>query len=473
MRVLTILIFNLLLLVGCSDKVNLTRLSSGATCSSPVSGVLDTSFGTGGARQFDDPASLNAGDESELIFAMAKDSSGDIFTTGRIEDEAVCVRWMVSITKHNGTTGALDTDFGGGDGIVNFEAGNSSAETGQDIKFLSTGEFVVVGGIDNVAGTLNFLISKWNAAGTVETRATFDGQVSGITGCATGLQRDDEARAVALDSSDNFYVAGYCDDETGGQRGLVVFKTNSNGVLDTTFNTSVGANGFYIYGGEDATDEDAKDILRDSSGNLIVLGSRGLEADTNSDTLLLKLNSANGELDTTWGGGDGIVDDATKGQLWKGVEDSSGRIYAVGRSHNGTNWDMTIWRYTSAGVLDSTWGTGGELDFNLGSNEIARDIKLDDCGNIVVFGYIENSGSGREDAAIWRYTPQGSLDTSFGSGNGYVTNTLETGNNDRAFAGLIDTTNNKYVTGGSLRSDAADTNCNIANTCDMYLTMWE
>lgn len=459
---------------ACTDTVKVTKLSSSATCSTP-SGVLDTTFGTSGARQIDDPANVNAANATDDILAMAVDSSGNIFSTGRIDDNDSFgpPEWMFTIAKHSGTTGALDTTFGGGDGIINISSSSlaTTKERGLDIALLSTGEVVAVGALG--PGTTDIVISKWNSAGSSETRVTLDGQLEGITGCATGISQDDEAKAIVLDSSDNFYITGFCEDQTGNERGLLVLKTNSSGVVDTTFNTTVGANGYYIYGGEDATHEEGRDILRDSSGNIIVLGVRGLINDDNSDTLLFKLNSSNGELDTSWGGGDGIVDDSTKGQISRGAIDSSGRIYAVGRSHNGSNWDMTIWRYTSSGVLDTTWGTGGELDFNLGGNEFAKDVQIDSCGNIVVFGFIDSTGAGRDDTAIWRYTSTGSLDTSFGSGNGYVTNTLATGNNDRANAGIINTNTNRYITAGSIRIDAADTSCSNGNVCDYYLLKWE
>lgn len=463
-------------LASCADQVELKRLSSGATttCSSTVSGVLDTTFGTAGARQIDDPASVNAGDEAEIVNDIILNSSGDIYTTGRIDNESIGEQWMVSITKHNGITGALDTSFGGGDGIVNFDGEANGIEEGRDIEILSNGDIVITGAIESGGGPSYLLISKWNSIGNSETRVTFDTGTGGVglAGCATVPSNDTQGRAIVLDSSDNFYITGYCRDQAGGQRGLIVLKTNSNGVADTTFDSS-GTNGFYIFGGEDATDEDGKDILRDSSGNLIILGQRGLNADTNSDTLLIKLNSIDGELDTSFGGGDGIVDDATKGQINKGIIDSSGRIYAVGRSHNGVNWDMTIWRYTSSGLLDTTWGTSGETDFNLGADETARNVEIDSCGNLVVFGFIEDSGSSRENTAIWRYTSSGSLDTSFGSGNGYVTNTLEGGSNDRAFTGTINSSTNRYITGGTIRTDAADSSCSLANKCDLYLTKWE
>lgn len=476
MRVCQAYLVGLLLLIcwSCTDTVKFDRLASNATCSTP-SGVLDTTFGTSGARQIDDPANVNAGDKTDDILAMTLDSSGNIFSTGRTDDEGTAgpPEWSFLISKHNGSTGALDTTFGGGDGVINISSStlNSTNERGQDIAILSTGEIVAVGALG--PGSTDLIISKWNSIGTVETRVTLDGSIQSITGCATGVSQDDEAKAIVLDSSDNFYITGFCEDETGNERGLIVVKTNSSGVVDTTFNTSVGANGYYIFGGEDATNEEGRDILRDSSGNIIVLGVRGLVGDTNSDTLLFKLNGTNGELDTTWGGGDGIVDDSTKGQINRGVIDSSGNIYAVGRSHNGSNWDMTIWRYTSTGVLDTSWGTGGEIDFNLGGDEWARDVEIDSCGNLIIFGFIDSTGAGRDDTAIWRYTSTGSLDTSFGSGNGYVTNTLSTGNNDRANTGVIDTSSNKYITGGSIRTDAADNSCTNGNLCDLYLTKWE
>ncbi len=72
----------------------------------------------------------------------------------------------------------------------------------------------------------------------------------------------------------------------------------------------------------------------------------------------------------------------------------------------------------AAGMLDTTFGTGGKVTTNFGGNEFANAVALQSDGKIVVAG--TTSGVLPHDFAVSRYNPNGSLDTSF-DGDGKVT----------------------------------------------------
>ena len=76
-----------------------------------------------------------------------------------------------------------------------------------------------------------------------------------------------------------------------------------------------------------------------------------------------------------------------------------------------------------AGQLDPSFGHAGKtmIDFNL-STDLARDVALQPDGKLVVVGqtYTNNDYSG-EDFAVTRHLPNGTLDPSFGGGDGKVT----------------------------------------------------
>jgi uncharacterized delta-60 repeat protein len=74
--------------------------------------------------------------------------------------------------------------------------------------------------------------------------------------------------------------------------------------------------------------------------------------------------------------------------------------------------DLAVLRYTSAGSLDPLFGTAGIATFDGGSEDYVHAIALDGSDNILLTGYIRNA-MGNDDMAIWRYTSAGSLDTSF------------------------------------------------------------
>jgi uncharacterized delta-60 repeat protein len=468
-----VIIFTTFLLISCNDTVKVTRLSSNS-CST-ASGVLDSTFGTTGAIETDNPISYADSNKPDQIRSLTKDSTGNIFFTGKTWDDVTSgggTNFNVLIGKMN-SSGTLDTSFGGGDGVIDKSGGGGSNadESGYDIKILSTGEILVVGSILN-GGTTDFLISKWNASGTVETAVTIDGV--GIANCDTGApSSNDGGNAFAIDSSDNLYITGFCLDDSG-DKNLLVIKTNSSGVLDTSFSPA-GTAGVYNFSPGISTSENGNDIVLTSSGSLIVAGTR--ESGNTSDTLLFKLTPT-GVVDTTFGGGDGFIDSFVDGAQYKGqlnsiILDSEENIYVAGRSHNGSNWDMTIWKYNSSGVLDTNWGSSGKLTYDQGGNEVANDIKIDSCGNkIVVFGDIDHITSGRDRVAIWRYNSTGTLDTSFGSGSGVVTNTLETTKNNYSNSGVI-TSSGQYLTGGDIRENTVDSACSFGSFCNLYMTKWD
>ena len=81
------------------------------------------------------------------------------------------------------------------------------------------------------------------------------------------------------------------------------------------------------------------------------------------------------------------------------------------------------------GDLDPTFGSGGKVTTDFGGNDQASALALQPDGKIVVAG--STTASGNFNIALARYTPDGSLDASFG-GRGKVT--TDFGSADAAFA---------------------------------------
>jgi uncharacterized delta-60 repeat protein len=97
--------------------------------------------------------------------------------------------------------------------------------------------------------------------------------------------------------------------------------------------------------------------------------------------------------------------------------DASGKILVTGISHNGTNRDMTIWRYNADGTPDTTFGApnGFVTHHNAAggnSDDYGNAITVTASGKILVTGY---SISGNPAMTIWRYNADGTLDTTFSS----------------------------------------------------------
>src|SRR5689334_13901698 len=79
------------------------------------------------------------------------------------------------------------------------------------------------------------------------------------------------------------------------------------------------------------------------------------------------------------------------------------------------------------GDLDPSFGSGGKQTLNFGGTDRATHVALAPNGDIVVVGSTSSTGGG--DFAVARFKPDGSPDSSFGSG-GKVTLGTGAGVND-------------------------------------------
>jgi len=147
-------------------------------------------------------------------------------------------------------------------------------------------------------------------------------------------------------------------------------------------------------------------------------------------------NSAPGSLDTGFGSG-GKVTTAVgfdhEGAYAVALQ-SDGKIVAAGDSNSGPDYDFAVIRYNADGSLDASFGNNGKVttDFGMGDDS-GSAVAIQSDGKIVVAGYASNGTD--DDFAVVRYNPDGSLDTTFGTG-GIVTTGIGTGD-DEAFAVAI------------------------------------
>ena len=95
--------------------------------------------------------------------------------------------------------------------------------------------------------------------------------------------------------------------------------------------------------------------------------------------------------------------------------DASGRAVVVGSvSVTGQNRNFGVARYTPAGALDATFGTGGVVltDFD-GDRDDARGVLIQPDGKIVVAG--SRAGAQNGELLLVRFLANGTLDAAFGT----------------------------------------------------------
>jgi uncharacterized delta-60 repeat protein len=388
-------------------------------------GTLDATFNGNGYYIKNDVAGGNAARGRSITI----DSLGKILVTGYSSnisgnDDMVILRYNLD--------GTLDSTFGSNGIVVNNNAaGGNSADWGNSIAIDSSGRILIAGCSINSTGNYDMVIWRYNSDGTLDNTFGSNGIV--VNNNAAGGNSTDWGNSIAIDSSGRTLVAGYSRN-VGGNCDMVIWRYNSNGTLDTTFdgdgivvnNNAAGGN----------FDDAGNSIAVDSSGRILVAGySWG--ASSNSDMAIWRYNS-NGTLDTTFDGDGIVVNNNAAGGNSDDVGnsiaiDSSGRILVAGYSWgSGSNNDMVIWRYNSNGTLDTTFdGDGIVVNNNAAggnSDDIAYSICVDSIGKILVAGYSWNN-TGNCDIVVWRYNSNGILDTMFDA-DGIVTFHIPSGTHD-------------------------------------------
>jgi uncharacterized delta-60 repeat protein len=223
---------------------------------------------------------------------------------------------------------------------------------------------------------------------------------------AYALVRQPDGKLVVAGDSFNITTPSLYD--------FTLARYNPNGSLDTSFNgtgkvtTAIGLN-----------NDSASALALQPNGKLVAAGYsyNGF----NYDFALARYN-ADGSLDTSLDS-DGIVTTpfAVYDDLAYAVAvQPDGKIIAAGRSSNGSNYDFALARYNPNGSLDTSFNGTGKVTTAIGSDhDEAYALALQPDGKLVAAG-LSRTGSGAV-FALARYNPNGSLDTSFGSGGKVTT----------------------------------------------------
>ena len=112
---------------------------------------------------------------------------------------------------------------------------------------------------------------------------------------------------------------------------------------------------------------------------------------------------------------------------------------AAGYAYNNTlaQYVFALARYSTTGVLDGTFGTGGKVTTDIGNfDDVAYALSIQRDGKLVAAGYSYNDTINQNLFALARYNTNGSLDTTVnptGTPPGVVTTGFGT-YDDEAFA---------------------------------------
>ncbi len=192
---------------------------------------------------------------------------------------------------------------------------------------------------------------------------------------------------------------------------VLVVRYLSNGVPDATFAGDGSAT--FSYPGFSIR---VNDVAVQSDGKVVVAG---YVQTSPSSFLLARLTSA-GALDTSFGSGGFVTTDfdADVDEASAVLIQPDGKIVAAGTAKVGGDDDFAVARYYPNGGLDGTFGGDGKVTIGFGGEDWAYDIALQDDGKLVLAG--SNAGFFDQDFAVARLNVDGTLDGSL-DGDGKLT----------------------------------------------------
>ncbi|MGD9829982.1 MAG: putative Ig domain-containing protein, partial [Hyphomicrobiaceae bacterium] len=351
----------------------------------------------------------------------------------------------VALVRYN-VDGKLDTTFGGGDGIVTAPIGSLVGSSSVTVQ--PDGRIVIVG------SNGEFAIVRYNADGTLDTSfGGGDGIVTTIIG-----DSGDHAFSVALQADGRIIVAGTSlrVSAYGSNYDFALVRYNADGTLDTSFGAGDGfvttpIPSSYTLG------PSITSVTVQLDGKIVVAGYGRFGSTEEAEDFAVVRYNADGTLDTSFGDGDGIV--TTPIGSWSDESHSvtlqpDGRIIVAGYSRNGASYDIALVRYNVDGTLDTAFGGGdGIVTTPIGSLAFGYSVTLQPDAKIVVAG-VTLDGS-NADIALIRYDNDGSLDTSFGGGDGIVTTAIGA-SGDYANSVALQPDGKIVVAGTSLIGDTYD-----------------
>jgi len=319
------------------------------------------------------PGSLDTGFDpgtgaDSYILAVAHQTDGKVLFGGdfTIVDGVACSH----IARLN-ADGSLDTSFNPSTGT------NAEVDT---IALQIDGKVLIGGGFTQVNSVGRNRIARLNADGSLDT--------SFNPGTGTNAEVD----TIALQNDGKVLIGGKFTQVDGVGRSRIA-RLNADGSLDTSFDTSTGAN------------ETVYDVALQSDGKVLI-GGILTQVNGVGRNRIARLN-ADGSLDTGFDPGTGA-----NNYVYSVALQTDGKVLIGGAF---TQVDGVVRNRIARLNPDGSVDTG--FDTSMGVNGPVYDVSFQDDGKVLIggaFTHVDGVGSYR----IARLNEDGSLDTSFDTGSG-------------------------------------------------------
>ncbi len=335
--------------MGFTEQAALARYTS--------NGLLDTSFNSDGTQQ------LSVGLKANGMGIDLKDDGNIIICGLTYENQTDLL--VASYT----TTGELNTSFDM-DGLVITSTGSGSSAS--SLKIQDDGKAVVGG--TTIYGVAQFVLARYNSDGSLDTALGTTGIIFTQIGIHAKLNQ------IALQTDGKIVAVGVARNSLINT--FVTIRYNTDGTLDNTF----GTNGIVETSIGDYSEANALAIQND--GKIVVTGYTTefnknkiaiVRYDTNGN--LDTTFNTTGIVTTQY-----QYNDAAYATI---IQDD-GKILVGGSSLGNQATQFIIARYSSTGSLDATFGTNGITTTTIGGTDSISQINslvFQSDGKIVAAGF--------------------------------------------------------------------------------------
>jgi len=318
-----------------------------------VDGTLDPTFGSNGVAVIDISPGYDDG------YAMLLQPDGKIVVAGSAEPNETDFDFAIARLDADGS---IDETFGNGGSTVLDLGGSDDIATG--VALVEDGR-VVVAGYSNANTDYDFAFARFNSDGTLDSTFGANGSVfvdaNSENNLAFALTRQADGKLVAcgsvLPSPDEFLVGE-----------MMAVRVNANGTVDTLF----GVSGVAIVDTGTTIGYSAScKALPD--GTIVLAGASGT---TGADVALARLTSSGALDQTFGAGGLVSADLGRSEYVQAMLLLADGKLGVVGLIEDGdgsTPRDIFIARFDADGALDTAFGNAGSTIADFGNSRFAAD----------------------------------------------------------------------------------------------------
>ncbi len=340
-------------------------------------GNLDPAFAVNGKAILElGPA--NSGGHNEAVRGVAIQPDGKIVTAGNIGYTQSNTTFLL-LARHL-PNGDLDSTFGT-NGVV-LSTGNNNAFA-LSVVLLPDGKILTGGSFYNFANTNNswdMQVRRYLANGVLDS--TF-----GVQGSALIHRNTDELITLALQTDGKILLAGISG--SGSNYDVLTARLHADGRIDSTF----AADGISLIALDTRIDV-PRQIQQLPDGKVLIVGNYRNNATGRFDLFMIRLE-ANGQPDPTFGNS-GVVKynlgNGTNG-LYAALQEADGSYLGAGYDYKDDAYRTTLFHFLADGSLDSGFGDGGAVIFEIAEESEAKAMELTADGDVIIAGYAVTNGN--------------------------------------------------------------------------------